>query len=45
MRIIGIDAAFAATGYAVLEDERLLDWGVIETERGDGGGEAEFERV
>lgn len=31
MRIIGIDAAFAVTGYAVIESDRVLDWGIIKT--------------
>lgn len=45
MRTVGIDAALAATGWAVLDGERLHDWGVIETEPGDGSGTALFERI
>jgi Holliday junction resolvasome RuvABC endonuclease subunit len=46
MKTIGIDAALAATGYAIInENGILLDWGVIETAPGDGSGADEFKRV
>lgn len=45
MRVIGIDAALRYTGWGVLDGDRLLDYGVIETATGDGSGAAEFERI